>query len=214
MRREAFLRRSTRWVGMVLLTVLPQTVDAQEPADTVAVIDSLATDTVAARGAAAPDTAAVVRPGSRVRVTLSNRVAPAPLIGTVLRVDRDSLVVEREEGGMRALAPRHVDQIEVSVRKEHEPGRAVAYGLLTVGPLLAIGGAVLLLSDVGPEVSGPMASLLLAAAAGGIFAGWLIGGTSAQDVWIESRWPDVEAESGRADPPSAASDSLLERRQQ
>jgi hypothetical protein len=133
-----------------------------------------------------------IRSGDRVRVTLASRIAPAPLIGTVREIGPDTLVVEREEGVLRPLSRAQVGEIEVSVRREYEGGKAAGYGVLAATPLLVLLGiAAPILAAEGNDAW--VLTILGAAVGGSLLVGALIGGTTRQDTWVEARWPEAPA---------------------
>lgn len=132
-----------------------------------------------------------VEPGQRVRVTLSNRFAPAPLIGTVETVDPDTLVVAREEGGTRRVARAAVERVEVSVARESDPTRAAGEGILAGAPwLVPLAVVLVLFGDEITEGEGAAAlwPIFVIPVAAMAITGALIGG-GPQDVWVTAEWP-------------------------
>ena len=139
----------------------------------------------------------MVHAGDRVRVTLASRIAPAPLIGTVVEIGPDTLVVEREEGGLRRLSRAQVGRIEVSVRREYEGGKAAGYGVFAAAPLLVLLGiAAPIIAAEGNDAW--VLAMLGVAVGGSLLVGVLIGGTTPQDTWTDAHWPE----------PAVAPDSL------
>lgn len=129
-----------------------------------------------------------VEMGQRVRITLASRAATGPLQGTVVSVSPDTLLIAREEGGERRLSRSQVEEVEVSVARTSEPGKALGYGVLVAGPLIGIASVVALTSEYGFAVFGVIFAPVAAVAA----LGGLIGG-GPQDVWVEAIWPSISA---------------------
>lgn len=125
-----------------------------------------------------------VEMGQRVRITLASRAATGPLQGTVVSVSPDTLLIAREEGGERRLSRSQVEEVEVSVARTSEPGKAVGYGVLVVAPLIGIALVFALTSEYGFTVFG----LILAPVAAVAAVGGLIG-SGPQDVWVKALWP-------------------------
>jgi hypothetical protein len=139
-----------------------------------------------------------VRPGDRVRVTLASRIARAPLIGTLTELGPDTLVVEREGGGLRRLSSAQVDRIEVSIRRQYEGGKAAGYGVLAATPLLVL--LAIAAPIIAAEGNDALVWAMLGAAVGGsLLVGALIGGTTPQDTWVEAHWPGEPGPSGVVD---------------
>lgn len=141
-----------------------------------------------------PDGPVPLEPGKRVRVTLSNRFAPAPLIGTVASVTPDTLAVERGDE-LHALSREQVEKVEVSLGKVREPDRAAGEAILAGTPLLIPLGVLLLFAgfELGDE-GGAVPTVLVFAGAivGGLaLVGAAIGG-GPQDVWVPAAWPPAE----------------------
>ena len=135
-----------------------------------------------------PEGPVALSPGQRVRVTLSSRAALGALQGNVQSVSVDSLVVEREEGGVRRLSRSQIDDIRVSVARERSFGRGAGLGLITVAPWIAAAGVAILLfpPDMGPDET-------FVKVIGGVVAvGAVLGGITRQDVWVDALWPTVK----------------------
>jgi hypothetical protein len=131
-----------------------------------------------------------IAPGDRVRVTLANRVAVGPVQGTVASISSDTLVVAREEGGVRRLSRGQVEEVEVSVSRAAEPLKAAGYGVLAAAPI------VLLLVLVVPFAAGESGTsaigfVFLPVAAGAALGGII--GSGPQDAWVEANWPSQPA---------------------
>jgi hypothetical protein len=124
--------------------------------------------------------------GDRVRITLANRVATGPVLGTVVSLSPDTIVVAREKGGERRLSRAQVQEVEISVSRKCEPGKAVGYGVLAAAPLLIIPVIFTVVSDIQTGVAILGFVLLPAAIAGGV--GGLISG-GPQDAWVTAVWP-------------------------
>lgn len=161
-----------------------------------------------------PETPVPLHAGQRVRVTLSNRFAPAPLVGTVEAVSPDTLVVRRETGGVRRLSRAVVERVEASVARERDPSRAAGEAILAGAPLLIPLGVVLVLAHdeigYGGELSF-LLPLLIVPVAVLATTGAVIGG-GPQDVWVEATWPPGGVPSAPGSPTDAtggaASDSV------
>jgi hypothetical protein len=169
-----------------------------------AVTAALAVTGLPASGQEAPE----VRPGDRVRVTLASRVAPAPLVGNVLAMTPDTLVVEREEGGVLRVTSRQVDRIDVSIERRHKTfGEAAGAGLRVASPLLAL-LAVAGVAAGGGEIAGSyVAAVVLGVAAASAFGGAWLFGTTAEDVWVEATLPTLGAPSDTLRPRPTLADT-------
>ena len=134
-----------------------------------------------------------VQPGDRVRVTLASRFAPGTLIGTVLAAGPDTLVVERDGGGVRKLTSHEVRSVDVSVERQYKSvGKAAGGGLLVASPFLVLLGIGIIRAD-GPEISDLLTAAFVGVAAVGAVAGILVFGTAPQDEWVEATWPLASA---------------------
>jgi hypothetical protein len=141
-----------------------------------------------------------VRIGDRVRATLAGRLAAAPLIGTVISVSRDTLVIEREDGSVRALAAARVEKVEVGLTGESDSTKDNAS--LLVPALFLVPVAILFpVALIKGEAGGgavALGVLLVSAAAVGTFGGRI--GSGPEDLWFEADWPPP-APDGSGDPP-------------
>lgn len=134
-----------------------------------------------------------VHAGDRVRVTLASRFAPGTLIGTVLAAGPDTLVVERDGGGVRKLTSHEVRSVDVSVERQYKSvGKAAGGGLLVASPFLVLLGIGIIRAD-GPEISDLLTAAFVGVAAVGAVAGILVFGTAPQDEWVEATWPLASA---------------------
>jgi hypothetical protein len=120
----------------------------------------------------------------------------------------DTLVVEREEGGVLRVTSRQVDRIDVSIERRHKTfGEAAGAGLLVASPLLAL-LAVAGVAAGGGEIPGSyVAAVVLGVAAASAFGGAWLFGTTAEDVWVEATLPTVGAPSDTLRPRPTLADT-------
>lgn len=147
-----------------------------------------------------PEEPIAITPGQRVRVTLSSRVAPGRLQGTIVSVLPDTVTIEREEGGVRPLTRRQIDEIEVSVTKVRDPMRAAGYGILAGAPLLV--PLAIFAGLIAYEAGTSTLIVILAPAAGLAAVGAIMGG-GPQDVWVDASWPSGFGPESAADTTAA-----------
>jgi hypothetical protein len=121
----------------------------------------------------------------RVRVTLSSRVATGPLQGLVVAVSPDSLVVAREEGGVRRLSRSQVDRVEVSVERVRDPLGAAGEGVLLTLPWIIVGLPVITL--LATNETEALLLYVVAPVVGVATIAAVLGG-GPQDVWVEASW--------------------------
>lgn len=150
-----------------------------------AVLLAVAATAACATVTARPEDPIPVEVDQRVRVTLSSRAALGPLQGTVVSVSPDTLVVAREEGGVRRLSRNQIDEIEVSLTRTRDPVSAAGYGILAGAPLLI--PLIILAPLVAYESKSGAVGIVLVpiAALAGIGAAI---GSGPQDVWVDASW--------------------------
>jgi hypothetical protein len=139
----------------------------------------------------APSTEPIeVAADQRVRVILSSRVATGPLQGLVVAVSPDSLVVAREEGGVRRLSRSQVARVEVSVERVRDPLGAAGDGVLLTLPWLIVGLPVVTLLATNETEA---LLLYVVAPVVGVATITAVLGGGPQDVWVEASWPGTAA---------------------
>jgi hypothetical protein len=95
-------------------------------------------------------------------------------------------MIEREEGGVRLLTRRQIDEIEISMTTVRDPMRAAGYGIMAGAPLLV---PLAIFAGLFAYEAGTSALLIVLAPAAGLAAVGAIMGGGPQDVWVDAFWP-------------------------